>query len=99
AMMRCSRWSLVAVLAAPFLPAPPARAVAEPAGDYWVCVTNERSDDLSVFDGPRRERIATIPLGRRPRGIYASPDGRYLYVALSGSPISGPPGSGAPAAK
>src|SRR3712207_9575355 len=34
---------------------------------------------------------ATIPVGKRPRGIHASPDGGTLYVALSGSPITGPP--------
>src|SRR4029077_15530905 len=36
------------------------------------------------------EVIATIPLGKRPRGIHASPDGKTIYVALSGSPIAGP---------
>ncbi len=30
-------------------------------------------------------------MGKRPRGIHASPDGKYLFVAVSGSPISGPP--------
>ena len=34
--------------------------------------------------------IATIPLGKRPRGIKASPDRTMLYVALSGSPAAGP---------
>jgi YVTN family beta-propeller protein len=29
-------------------------------------------------------------LGKRPRGIHASPDGGTIYVALSGSPIAGP---------
>jgi len=36
--------------------------------------------------------IATIPLGKRPRGIHASPDRKTIYVALSGSPIRGPDG-------
>ena len=36
--------------------------------------------------------IATIPLGKRPRGIKVSPDGTTLYVALSGSPMA-PPGT------
>ena len=30
--------------------------------------------------------IATIPVGKRPRGIKVSPDGSLFYVALSGSP-------------
>jgi hypothetical protein len=33
----------------------------------------------------------TIPVGRRPRGIRVSPEGRTLFVALSGSPLA-PPG-------
>ena len=35
--------------------------------------------------------VATIPLGKRPRGIAVSPDKSTLYVALSGSPPA-PPG-------
>src|SRR4029079_18493103 len=34
--------------------------------------------------------VGTIRLGKRPRGIAASPDGNHLYVALSGSPNAGP---------
>lgn len=58
---------------------------------YRVYVTNEASGDLSVIDGATLEVIATVPLGKRPRGIHASPDGRTIYVALSGSPQA-PPG-------
>ncbi|MEP7341717.1 MAG: beta-propeller fold lactonase family protein, partial [Acidobacteriota bacterium] len=58
---------------------------------YRIFVTNETSGDLSVIDGATFEVIATIPLGKRPRGIHASPDGRTIYVALSGSPMA-PPG-------
>ncbi|HZS04468.1 MAG TPA: beta-propeller fold lactonase family protein [Blastocatellia bacterium] len=58
---------------------------------YRVYVTNESSGDLSVIDGSTLEVIATVPLGKRPRGIHASPDGRTIYVALSGSPQA-PPG-------
>jgi len=60
------------------------------AGGYRIYVTNERSGDLSVIDPATHEVIATVPLGKRPRGIHASPDGRTIYVALSGSPIAGP---------
>jgi DNA-binding beta-propeller fold protein YncE len=35
--------------------------------------------------------VATVPLGKRPRGIRLSPDRTTLYVALSGSPFA-PPG-------
>src|SRR5215218_3896347 len=63
----------------------------QPSGGYWVCVSNERSNDVSILDGATRAVVATIPVGKRPRGIHASPDGRTLYVALSGRPIEGPP--------
>ena len=32
-----------------------------------------------------------MPVGKRPRGIHSSPDGRTVYVALSGTPIEAPP--------
>jgi YVTN family beta-propeller protein len=59
-------------------------------GSYRIYVTNERSGDLSVIEGDTHEVIATVPLGKRPRGIQVSPDGKQLYVALSGTPIAGP---------
>jgi len=58
---------------------------------YRVYVTNETSGDLSVIDGSTLEVLSTVPLGKRPRGIHASPDGRTIYIALSGSPLA-PPG-------
>jgi YVTN family beta-propeller protein len=73
----------------PALLGPRARA-AESARPYRVFVTNERSGTLSVIDGTSQRVVATIPLGKRPRGLKASPDGKLLYVALSGSPIAGP---------
>lgn len=62
---------------------------AAPAG-YGVYVTNERSGTLSVIDGASAKVVATVALGKRPRGIKLSHDGKYLLVALSGSPIAGP---------
>jgi YVTN family beta-propeller protein len=62
----------------------------EPEGPYRVYVTNEASGDLSVISS-KNEVIATVKLGKRPRGIHASPDGKTIYVALSGSPMA-PPG-------
>jgi YVTN family beta-propeller protein len=76
-------------------PAAPAAAPVNVAplqpGGFRVLVTNERSGNLSVIDGTTREVIATLPLGKRPRGMKVSPDHKKLYVALSGSPIA-PPG-------
>jgi YVTN family beta-propeller protein len=62
----------------------------KPSG-YRIYVTNEISGDLSVIDSTTMDVVATIPLGKRPRGIHASPDGKTIYVALSGSPPA-PPG-------
>ncbi|MGI9245593.1 MAG: quinoprotein dehydrogenase-associated putative ABC transporter substrate-binding protein [Steroidobacteraceae bacterium] len=55
-----------------------------------VFVTNERSGELSVLDTASHRVVATVPLGKRPRGLVVSRDGRRLYIALSGSPIAGP---------
>jgi YVTN family beta-propeller protein len=61
--------------------APAARA----AGDL-AYVTNEDSRELTVVDVTTDSVVATIPVGTRPRGVAVSPDGRTVYVALSGSP-------------
>lgn len=55
-----------------------------------VYVTNEVSGDLTIIDPDLRQVIARVAVGRRPRGIVPSADGRLLYIALSGSPIAGP---------
>jgi len=55
-----------------------------------VYVTNEISGDMSVIDDASGKVVATVPLGKRPRGLDASKDGRFIYVALSGSPMGGP---------
>src|SRR5882762_10445056 len=58
---------------------------------FHVYITNEKGGDVSVIDGATREVVATIPVGKRPRGIRVSPDGKTLFVAVSGPPISAPP--------
>ena len=60
-------------------------------GSYQIFVSNEKSGDLTVINGGDFKVTATIPVGKRPRGIHASPDGKTVYVALSGTPISAPP--------
>src|SRR6202041_2531419 len=55
-----------------------------------IYVTNEVSGDLSIIDSGNYNVLATIPLGKRPRGIHPSPDHKTIYVALSGSPLAGP---------
>src|SRR5215469_1848167 len=71
-------------------PAAPATASLAQSSAPRIYVTNEVSGDLTVIDSATRQVIATVPLGKRPRGIHASPDHKTLYVALSGSPIAGP---------
>ena len=57
---------------------------------FKIYVTNEVSGDLTIIDSADYHVITTVPLGKRPRGIHASPDRKTIYVALSGSPIAGP---------
>jgi YVTN family beta-propeller protein len=59
--------------------------------NYQVYVSNEKSGDITVINGSDNQVLATIPVGKRPRGIHASPDGKTVYVALSGTPIAAPP--------
>jgi YVTN family beta-propeller protein len=49
-------------------------------------VSNEDGHTVSVFDTERGEVIATIAVGKRPRGLRLTRDGSRLYVALSGLP-------------
>ena len=53
-------------------------------------VSNERSGDITVIDPNAQRVLQTFPVGKRPRGIHLAPDGRTLYVAVSGSPRQGP---------
>src|SRR5258708_25802874 len=57
-----------------------------------VYVSNEESTEISVIDGTTDTLLTRIFVGKRPRGIKVSPDGKSLFVALSGSPIP-PPGT------
>src|SRR4051812_32456158 len=65
-------------------------AFAGEANGYVIYVSNERSNDVTIVDGATDTVIAMIPVGKRPRGIHASPDGRRIYVVLSGSPRMAP---------
>jgi len=66
-------------------------AQAQAESSYDVYVTNEKSGDVTVISGADFTVIGSFDVGKRPRGIHASPDGKTVYVALSGSPIQGPP--------
>jgi YVTN family beta-propeller protein len=59
-------------------------------GDGYLFVSNEGAGNISVIDGTTDDVVATIAVGKRPRGLRVSPDGRWLFVALSGSARGGP---------
>ena len=56
------------------------------AAAHRIYVSNEGSGDMTVIDGGTLRALATIKLGKRPRGIQASPDGKTLFIALTGRP-------------
>jgi YVTN family beta-propeller protein len=86
----CSRPETGAPNPTPAESTPPTTASGRiPAGPK-LFVSNESGGDLSVIDVATQKLVATIPVGKRPRGVKLSPDGSVLYVALSGSPIAGP---------
>src|SRR3989475_8375608 len=59
-----------------------ATASPAPARDPQLWVSNEVSNTISVI-APRTNTVtATITVGKRPRGMALSPDGRTVYVAL-----------------
>ena len=89
-MVKCAFILVAAILLAPACTRDPESGAA-PKDAYRVYVTNEGSGDLSIIDPVTRAVISRVALGKRPRGLIASPDQRLLYIALSGSPLA-PPG-------
>jgi YVTN family beta-propeller protein len=53
-------------------------------------VSDERGGFVVIVDPQQQRVLGRIPVGKRPRGIVISPDGKRLYVALTGSPAAGP---------
>src|ERR1700758_4818773 len=49
-------------------------------------VTNEDGESVSVLDTDKAEVVATVNVGKRPRGMKLSHDGKQLFVAVSGLP-------------
>ncbi|SOR27918.1 MxaE [Methylorubrum extorquens] len=56
----------------------PAHIVLDRAGRLYVA--DRESHQVSVFDGARMTRLATIPVGTAPFALALSPDERRLYV-------------------
>src|SRR4029079_2496722 len=67
-----------------------AAATCAEAPSYLVFVSNERSGEVTVIDGGTDSVVGTFPVGKRPRGIHSTPDGRRVFVTLSGSPRMAP---------
>lgn len=65
-------------------------AHASDSADERLYVSDEGGGNVVVVDPVSAKVLATIPVGKRPRGIAVSADGTRLYVALSGSPNAGP---------
>jgi YVTN family beta-propeller protein len=60
------------------------------SGGERIYVSDETGGNVVIADPSDGRVVATIPVGRRPRGIAVSQDRTRLYVALSGSPQGGP---------
>ena len=70
--------------AAPAAPKPPA------PGAVRLYVSDETGGNVIVVDPEEGTVVERIAVGKRPRGIRLSRDGKQLLIALSGSPIGGP---------
>lgn len=84
-MSRLLRLLILALISAAPLAHPAAARAA-----HEIYVSGEDSGEIVVVDADKGEVSARIPVGKRPRGIKLSRDGKLLYVALSGSPRAGP---------
>jgi PQQ-dependent catabolism-associated beta-propeller protein len=60
------------------------------AAEPLVYVSLEEGGEVVAVDPSSATIAARIPVGKRPRGVKVSPDGKLLYVALSGSPRAAP---------
>src|SRR5258705_10133822 len=74
--------------ATPPAPAPPPKP-ALPSGPL-LYVSDETGGNVVVIDPAAGQVVDRIAVGKRPRGIRLSRDGKELLVALSGSAIGGP---------
>jgi YVTN family beta-propeller protein len=61
-------------------------AASSNAASARAYVSNEDGQSVSVLDTQNATNIATIDVGKRPRGLKLSRDGSRLFVAVSGLP-------------
>src|SRR6266550_1692274 len=74
--LRALRWLATLVLIA---------MASEAHAELRIFVTNEKSDDVTVIQADSGTVLKTIAVGKRPRGVTASADGKRVYVANSNS--------------
>jgi YVTN family beta-propeller protein len=55
-----------------------------------IYVSDEVGGNIVAVDPADGKVVATIAVGKRPRGIKLSRDGKLLYTAVTGSPQGGP---------
>lgn len=89
-MKSSTKGPLVSRLAAALSLACAGMVQAQTGESFQLYVSNERSADVTVINAADLQPAATIPVGKRPRGIHTSADGKLVYVALSGTPIAVP---------
>lgn len=58
-------------------------AITASAQAETVFVTLEKDNALAVVDPIEGKLIKTVSVGQRPRGIFVSPDNKFLYIATS----------------
>ena len=80
-LMRSVYWWVAPVVLSIWVALAPA---AHAAGRAYV--SNEDGESVSVIDTGTNQVIATIAVGKRPRGLKLNADGSLLYVAVSGLP-------------
>ncbi|HEY8052154.1 MAG TPA: cytochrome D1 domain-containing protein [Steroidobacteraceae bacterium] len=78
-------------LPATLLLAAAALTLGGPANAARAYVSNEDDGTITVIEVESLEAVATLEVGKRPRGMVLSRDGRLLYVAVSGMPKCPPP--------
>jgi YVTN family beta-propeller protein len=71
-------------------PAPGEQKTSASASGPLIYVSDEIGGNIVAVDPASAAVVATIPVGKRPRGIKLSRDGKLLYVAVTGSPLGGP---------
>lgn len=52
-----------------------------------ILITDEAGSCVNAVDGGSLKLVGCIEVGKRPRGLVASPDGKRLYVAVSGANV------------